>query len=223
MNIKEIISADFPTVKEDDKGEAALSIMEDMRVSHIPLLSADNKLISLISEKDIYDFPIISKPLKLIKNKRFPYIRDNEHPIVVANTFAYSRSSILPAISSKNKLYCGAVTLKDFALAFFGSLNSAGANAIVAIKINHHDYMLSQISHIVEQDNGRISKLFFNNDKDEKDSMELILYIEAQELRPILNSLERFGYNITNIFGNSTDEDDLAEQNYKNLVNYLNI
>ncbi|MFV0345732.1 MAG: CBS domain-containing protein [Bacteroidales bacterium] len=223
LNIKDIISIDFPTVRENDKGENALSIMDDMRVSQIPVLSTDNKLIALISEKEIYDFPAISKPLKLILNKNFPYIKNNEHPIVIANTFAYNGCSVLPVVDSDTKLYCGAITLKEFALAFFRDLNSASVNAVIAVEINQNDYMLSQLSHIIEQNNGRITKLFFNKKENNNNSTELVLYIDAPELRPILNSLERFGYNASNILGNDTDEDNMVDDYYKNLVSYLNV
>lgn len=223
MKIKEIISTDFPTVRKDDKGETILRIMDDMKVSHIPMISADNELISLVSEKDIYNSVSLNKAIKLDKNEKSPFVKNNEQPTIVANTFATYGCTVLPAIDSESKLYCGAITLKDFALAFFNNLNHSNIDAIITIKINIGDYILSQLSHIVEQNNGRIITLFLHSSKQSDKRSELVLYISTSELQAVIESLERFGYNITNIIDKNTNEDAVTNDHYCNLINYLSV
>ena len=55
MNIDQLISPSVPTLLNEDSGSRALELMEDNKLSQLPLLEDDN-YITLVQEKDVLEW-----------------------------------------------------------------------------------------------------------------------------------------------------------------------
>ena len=56
MRAEELISEIIPPLKSSESGERAMDWMNELRVSHLPVVDG-NEYIGLISENDVYDMP----------------------------------------------------------------------------------------------------------------------------------------------------------------------
>ncbi len=83
------------------------------------------------------------------------------------------------------------------------------------------DYSLSEIARIIESNDAKILSLFVHS-WPESTKIEVTLKINRVELGAILQTFNRFNYNIKAIFSEQDDLDDLRER-YDSLMNYLNI
>jgi CBS domain-containing protein len=94
MNIKSLISPEFPVLSLDDTGDKALRLMSEFRVFHLPLIQRDN-YIALISEDDLLDWDTPEEPLSLAEFLTFrPAIFEQKHPYDAMKLAREQRSHI---------------------------------------------------------------------------------------------------------------------------------
>ncbi|MDR0507108.1 MAG: hypothetical protein LBH32_09890 [Dysgonamonadaceae bacterium] len=73
-------------------------------------------------------------------------------------------------------------------------ISNAGSNgASIVLEINPRDYMLSQIAHLVEQNNAKLLHVFTFMEE-ETSMLIVILKIDLEDATYVLRSLERFNY-----------------------------
>jgi len=91
----------------------------------------------------------------------------------------------------------------------------------VVLKVGNHDFVLSEIARIVENENARIINL--TTDFQSDDSALISLKINTESLTPILKSLERYGYDIHSYSMNNAVEYDNIDARLCEFFRYLTV
>lgn len=220
MLVREMISDGIMPLKKDDTGWDALSWMEDFRVSHLPLVD-DKKLIGLVSEYDIYNahnFEEKIEKIPLIGNPIFVF--DYQHAFDALSMLTQNRLTLLPVLD-EHENYMGTVSMQTL-LAFVGnSFSISEPGGVVVLEMSINDYSLSEIAQIVESNNAKILSLMIHSEKDSM-RMQLSLKLNKSDLKGILQTLNRYNYNIIASFTDNAYYDDLRDR-YDAFMNYLNI
>jgi acetoin utilization protein AcuB len=222
MLAKDIISDLFPAVNINDNGEKALVRMDFFKVSHIPLIDDERNYLGLISENEIYDFDLLSKPFctqKTVLARPFVYCED--HIYDVLGLINKLKISVVPVLTKKDK-YKGALCLYDI-IKFTGTLTAAGNPGVVFIlEVSVRDYSVSQISQIVESNNAQILSLHTTSPEDST-KLNITLKVNTDDFSSIRQTLERYNYTIKAAFSGSDKYNELLEERYDEFMNYLNI
>jgi hypothetical protein len=92
---------------------------------------------------------------------------------------------------------------------------------IVVLEIAERDYSLQQIAGIVESNDARILSVQTASQADST-RMEITLKINKMDLRPIIQTFERYNYLVSASFQEEEYEDSIRER-YDSLMNYLKI
>lgn len=218
MEIATFINIDFPPVSPGESIKNVCSMFEQSTYTHLPVVDG-NMFLGTLSEEDC-------KSLSGTKNTGdFQYlyhlffVRKNTNWLDVLEAFAQNESNLMPVLNEYSE-YVGFYELSDI-LSFFNEtpfLNEPGGTLI--IEKNWKDYTFSEITQIVESNNGKLLGAFISDNKDSR--VQITLKIANTGLNEIIQSFRRYNYEI--ILGSEDDAyiEDLKERS-EYLRKYLNI
>lgn len=97
-----------------------------------------------------------------------------------------------------------------------GGSNMGNDGSWIVLEVNPADYVLSQIAHLVEQNNAKIRHVF--SCLEEETSKQIVLLkIDLKDVSPITRSLERFDY----VVRYSSESHSIADETMHNRLNEL--
>ncbi|MDP4267835.1 MAG: CBS domain-containing protein [Bacteroidota bacterium] len=220
MIAKNIISDSFITLKTSDTGQMALLLMDDYKVNHLPIVN-NKEFLGLVSENDILSYnlpkePLGNHPLSLSN----PYVTENQHIYEVIKLISELKLTLIPVLDNNNN-YLGVITLSKLLqqIAKIGAINNPGA--IIILEINVRDYLLTEIAQIIESNDGKVLSLYVTSHPDST-KMEVTIKLNKTEISGILQTFNRYNYNIKASYKENDMLDDLKER-YESFLTYINM
>ncbi len=219
MLAKELISDIVPALKTSDTGLKALSWMEIFRISHMPIVN-NKEFLGLISDTDIYDLNMADEPIGNHKLSLFsPYVTADQHIYEVIEIVSRLNLTVVPVLD--NKKFLGLITLNDLIQYFSGLLSVNNPGAIIVLELHQNDYSLSEISQIIESNDSRILSIYTRS-PEESMKMEVIIKVNRTDITSIIQTFERFDYNIKASFMDDEELDSLYDNRFESFMRYLN-
>jgi len=222
MQAKELISDIFPSINVNDNGEKALVRMDFFKISHIPLTDTEGNYYGLISENEIYDFNLLQNSINTYKKVLVrPFVFENQHIYDIIGLFSSLKISVVPVLNKKEK-YIGAICLPElikYLSKFFAAENMG---TVFILELSIHDYSLTQISQIIEENNAKILSLYTSTKKDST-KLEVTIKINTTEFSSIRQTFERYNYFIKSAYSKDEKNNDLIDERFEEFMNYLNI
>ena len=220
MIAKQLISESIIPLKTSDTGSTALSMMDDYRISHLPIV--DNvDFLGLISDVDIYNLNNFDKPLgNFALSLPKPYVIEYDHFYEVVKLISYLKLTLVPVLDNNNK-YMGSITLNILVKNFskIAAINNPGG--IIVLDINNNDYSLTEIAQIVESNGAKVLSFYVTSHPDST-KIEVTLKINKIDILPVLQTFNRYNYIVKASYSEKENLDDLRER-FESLMNYLNI
>lgn len=220
MLTRELLSQTIPFLRLNDKVYQALELMNENRVSHLPIVDGD-KYVGLISENDLMQAENDHDTITGFQQSFFKVaVKEDEHFLKAVQTAAENGLSMVPIITEENELL-GAVVYNDlikFSSGFM-SLNEPGG--LIVLEMESNQYSFNEISKLVETNNAQITQLNTTNDA-ETGLMQVTIRINKPEVSDIIAAFQRHEYHIKYFFGEELYSNELRS-NYDNLMNYLKI
>lgn len=220
MIAEELITDSIVPLKTSDTGLKALSMMEEYRVSHLPIVN-NEEFLGLISDTDIYDFnspesPLWNHQLSLIK----PFVSRDQHIYDVIKLISTEKLSLVPVLDEKLN-YLGVITLSNLMqrLSKIGAIDNPGG--IIILELNVNDYSLTEIASIIESNDAKILSCYVTSPKDST-KLELTLKVNKTDIAPILQTFNRYNYFVKAHYHETEFIDDLRNR-FDSLMSYLNI
>jgi CBS domain-containing protein len=219
MIAKDLITDSVSTLHTSDTAIYALSLMEEYRVSHMPIVN-NKDFLGLVSEGDLYEYanpeaPIGAHALSLNK----PFVYSNQHIYEVIKLADEHKLSLIPVLDKKN-VYLGVIRLADLAHHFAKLAAVDQPGGIISLSMNVHDYSAAEISQIVESNDAKLLSLYYS-EVPNSTKIEVTLKENKQDLAPIIQTFDRYNYTIVaSIFENTSDD---YQDRYDSLMNYLNV
>jgi CBS domain-containing protein len=220
MIAKEIATYDILPLNISDTCSFALNAMEENRVSHLPVVN-ERELLGVVTEFDLVNHPDMQDVVGNVKlSLPNAFISAYQHVFDVMKMITEMKLTLLPVVEQKN-LYSGVITLPN--LVRFLTLNCSVLNpgGIIILEVAGNTYSLAEISQIVESNDARVLGAFFTTNPNST-SVDITLKINMVDLNPVIQSFERFNYNIKATFAEKDDLDELKER-FDALMNYLSI
>lgn len=220
MLARDLITDEIPPLKGSDTGRKALRWMDEFKVWHLPVIK-NHELIGLISESDLIDNAPSEETIARIKpNYIQTFVNENQHVFEVVKIVADLKLSVIPVLD-ENKNYLGSISIHRLMEAIAGMPVVGEPGGIIILEVNIHDYSLTEIARIVESNDAKILGTLITSHPDST-KMEVTLKINKGDLSAILQSFERFKYNVTATYHQSEHKDILKDR-YDSLMNYLKI
>ncbi len=221
MIAKEIITDIIVPLKTSDKGIDALALMEEYKVSHLPIVN-NVDFLGLISEFDIYN---LNRPEANLGDHKLSlsraFVMQYQHVYDVIRLIGEQKLTLLPVLDEKNK-YLGSITLNNLVEQFSKITSIENPGGIIVLEVSQNDYVLSEIAKIIESNDAKIISLFLTSHPDST-KLEVSMKVNKIEIGPILQTLNRYDYIIKASYSEDQQLLDDLQNRYDSLMNYLNI
>lgn len=214
-----IINASIPTIQPSDDPEKAIQLMEEFRVGHLPVVE-NGKFVGLASETAMLSAESRVSELDLnFSNLIVKSILPNEHILEVLKLISEQHLSLVPVVD-ESFTYLGSITLEDLVDRLSQMQGASRRGGIIVLEMREMDYSLQQIARIVEENDAKILSTSVSPGDDGQ--IEVNLKISEPDLNAILQSFERFNFNIKASYQEPEYTEDLQKR-YEELMRYLNI
>ncbi len=214
MPISNYIINDVTPLFITDSIKTVQYLFSQLTYSHIPIKNEDGTYLGCISETDASCF----EATNTIANYKYAiegfFVRKNTNWLDVLEAFAQNASNIMPVLNAENT-YLGYYELNDIINLFNETPFFSEMGGILVVEKGFNDYSFSEVSQIVESNNGKILGAFISNIKN--DVVQITLKIGNTGLQDIMQTFRRYSYNII-----SEHEEDTYLENLKERSNYLN-
>lgn len=220
MLARDLINGNIPRLRLQDSVSKALQLLNDFRISHLPVVS-DDKFLGLVSEDDLLDAEAEKLNIEHLQDSFLKEsIQGSVHFLNAVSSSIKNDITVIPVINNEDD-FAGVITIPDL-LKTLG--NFAGANEIgglIVIEMERSQFAISEISRIVESNDCTI--LHLNTTTDNVTGLLTVtLHINNREIASVVSTFERYEYNVVYSFGSENFENQISS-NYQNLMNYLDI
>jgi acetoin utilization protein AcuB len=218
MLTRDLISNSIPYLHKDDKVFHALQLMNDYHVTHLPVVENESYL-GIISEEQLLQSDEENTIKELPVTDGTTSVQAGDHFLKAIQTAVINKLSIVPVVQEKQLV--GIVTYNDLLknASEFMSLNDPGA--LIVLELESRNYSFTEINRIVESNDAQITQLNTFTDP-ETGMMQVTIRLSKLEVSDIINTFQRYEYNVKYYFGEELYENELRT-NYDNLMNYLKI
>lgn len=221
MIASDLINYMIPPLKLGDEVQKAILWMEELRTSELPVVER-GEFLGFLGEETILELngslPAVSDyPLIGVKCK----VDQSQHYYDVIKACDNNSLSLVAVLDSAGT-YLGVISLEDVIQAFAMTSSIKNHGGILVLSMKQIDYSLSEISRLIESDNGKILSSYLTDDPNNSSKVNLTLKINLEDLTRVQATLERFGYHIVAKFSETPQAVDEQER-LDILMKYLGI
>ena len=220
MLARDLISDHVPTVKTSDPGSDVLDMMDTLKVSHLPIVNHRN-FLGLISDNDIYGFEDQNSAIGAQSLSLFsPFVREEQHIIEVLEVVRRLKITVVPVLKGED--YLGCITQTGLLQEMARMVSADQPGGMLVFRMTIHDYSLTEIARIVEENQVRILSTFVET---QGDSTEIFVTIKlnTNELSRVIRTFERYDYHILGTYMEAGQLDEMYQSRYEEFMRYLSI
>ncbi|KQB38086.1 acetoin utilization protein acuB [Flavobacterium sp. L1I52] len=212
MEITNYITNDFKPIDSQETIEVVRDFLGDFNFSHFPVVE-HGVYIGSISAEDVETFDEQKKVADYKYSLETFFIRTDALWLEVLEVFAKNHSNLIPVLDESNK-YVGYYEMEDIINFFHQTPFIKEQGVIIKIKKGILDYSMSQITQIVESNNGKLLGLFIS--ESDINSVEITIKISSGAINEIIQTFRRYNYEII-----SEHHEDSYIANLKERSDYL--
>lgn len=220
MLTSSLINQNIPRLQPADTVAKALQLINDFKLTHLPVVS-EGLFLGLISEEDLLDVEDGKGTVEFLSAALIQAaVRDDVHFLQAIQVCIRYETNVI-AVVDKNKLLKGVITT-NLLLNALGSFAGAGENGgMVLLKMEPSQFSASEICRIAENEGCSVLHLNVMSDLQEG-ILEVALIVNKQDIGALVNSLERYEYQVLHYIGREEVENEIRN-NFRHLMNYLDI
>ncbi|WP_291100911.1 MULTISPECIES: CBS domain-containing protein [unclassified Flavobacterium] len=216
--ITNYITNDFKAIDSQESIAVVHDFFDELTFSHFPVVEEEIYIGSIASD-DIETFASDKKIIDYRYSFENFYARTNMIWLDVLEIFAKNHTNLVPVLDESNK-YVGYYEIEDVMKFFHETPFLQEPGRIIVVKKRVLDYSMSQITQIVESNNGKLLGLFVSNADIE--NVELTLKLSLGPINEIIQSFRRYNYEIVSEHHEDNYTSTLKERS-DYLDKYLNI
>lgn len=184
----------------------------DVPFSHFSILN-EGVYIGSIAADDVDTFDSDKKIADYKYALEVFFARNNMIWLDVLEVFAKNHTNVVPVLNEENA-YLGYYELEDIVKFFHETPFLREQGGIIVIKKSIQDYSMSQISQIVESNNGKLLGLFIS--EADTENVQITIKITLGAMNDIIQTFRRYNYEIV-----SEHHEDNYLNNLKERSEYL--
>lgn len=216
--ITNYITNDFKAIDSHETIGTVQEFFEELNFSHFPIIE-EEVYIGSIASNDIETFESDKKVLDYRYSLEGFFARNNMIWLDVLEVFAKNNTNLVPVLDEKNN-YVGYYEIGDIMKFFNETPFLSEQGKIIIVKKRELDYSASQITQIVESNDGKLLGQFVSAADGE--NIEITLKISLGPVNEIIQSFRRYDYEIVSEHNEDSYINTLKERS-DYLDKYLNI
>jgi len=210
--ITDYITNDYKAIDSQETIAEVQDFFIDVPFSHFSVLN-EGTYIGCIASDDVETFDTDKKVSDYKYTLEGFFARKNMIWLDVLEVFAKNHSNVVPVLDEDNS-YLGYYELEDIVKFFHETPFLKEQGGIIVVKKSVLDYSMSQITQIVESNNGKLLGLFVS--EADVDSVQVTIKIALGSMNDIIQTFRRYNYEII-----SEHQEDNYLNNLKERSEYL--
>lgn len=216
--ITNYITNDYKAIDSQETIAAVQEFFDDLNFSHFPVVE-EEVYIGSIASNDIETFDINKKVFDYRYSLEGFFARNTMIWLDVLEVFAKNNTNLVPVLDEKNK-YVGYYEISDIMKFFHETPFLQEPGGIVVVKKRVSEYSMSQITQIVESNNGKLLGIFVSESDGE--NIQVTIKISLGVMNEIIQTFRRYNYEIVSEHFEDNYINTLKERS-DYLDKYLNI
>lgn len=217
-HLSEYINNDFKPFRSTESIAEIQDFFAENTYSHFPVM--DNGIyLGCISGVDAETFESNKKTIDYLYTFEGFFVRESMIWLDVLEVFARNNSNIVPILDETNK-YIGYYEITDVIKFLNETPFLKETGGIIVVEKPTADYSMSQISQIVESNNGKLLGVFVSEADAEK--VQVTIKITLGGMNDIIQSFRRYNYEIVSEHHEDNYLNTLKERS-EYLDKYLNM
>ena len=218
IDITSYITNDYKAIDSQETIADVQDFLIDLAFSHFPVVEEEIYIGSIASE-DVETFISDKKIIDYRYSFEKFFVRTNMVWLDVLEVFAQNHTNLVPVLDEENK-YVGYYEISEIISFFNETPFIKEPGGIIVVKKAVLDYSLSQITQIVESNNGKLLGLFIS--EADPVNVQVTLKINLGPMNEILQTFRRYNYEIISEHQEDNFLNTLKERS-DYLDKYLNI
>lgn len=219
MNLNLLTDKAIPVLSPEDTIEKSLSLMDDGKLTGLPVVSGDD-YIAFVLEDTIIEHTDLSQTLSaagLLTYK--PAISSQAHPFDAITILHQTALPLLPVLDVDQK-YSGCITKENLLGYITNNSGIANPGGILVLEILPRNYSMYEIARICENED--VTILAMHAHTNERGMLEITMKLNRTVLDGVVASFERHNYHVQDVYGNDNNNEDIISK-YNLLMNYINM
>lgn len=216
--ITNYITNDFRAIDSQETIMAAQDFFNELNFSNFPVVE-EGIFIGSLAADDLETFDNDKKVGDYKYTLEHFFARTNMIWLDVLEVFAKNQTNIVPVLDENNK-YVGYYEIGDIMKFFHETPFLKEPGGIIIVKKGVLDYSMSQITQIIESNNGKLLGLFVSDS--DVDTIEITIKVSLGALNEIIQTFRRYNYEIVSEHHEDNYISSLKERS-DYLDKYLNI
>ena len=213
-----LISKSLPSLNRGESAMHVLNLMDELRVNDLPVVE-NGFFLGLANESDFLNAEVYQGEIQAELDLLNVSVSPDSHVLDVLKVISENDITVVPVVDEGNN-YLGSITSADLLDHLAEMLGVMREGGIIVLQVFERDHSIQQIARIIEENNAKILSLSVVPASE--GNLEMHIKIDLPDLNPILQSLERFNYNVLSKFQASQFDDELKDR-YNELMRYLNM
>ncbi len=213
-----LISKSLPSLNRGESAMHVLNLMDELRVNDLPVVE-NGLFLGLANESDFLNAEVYQGEIQADLDLLNVSVSPDSHVLDVLKVISENDVTVVPVVDEGNN-YLGSITSADLLDHLAEMLGVMREGGIIVLQVFERDHSIQQIARIIEENNAKILSLSVVPASE--GNLEMHIKIDLPDLNPILQSLERFNYNVLSKFQASQFDDELKDR-YNELMRYLNM
>ncbi len=219
MHAADLITTDIAPLRPADPVAGIIDRMEDAKVRHLPVVEAD-RLLGLVKEAGLLD---VTDPAATARDvmdaTEVPFVRGGQHIYDVMKVMVERALTVIPVVDMNGR-YLGMVNEHAALRQLATVVNVREPGSVLVLEMNQNDYSLQEIARIVEGNDARVLSVYCHTPPDSV-RMEVTLKINREDISDVLQTFDRYEYQVKTTFQGSRLHDDLRGR-YDELMRIIN-
>lgn len=210
--LSDYINNDYKPLDIQESIALAQDFFVDVSFSHFPVME-EGIFVGNLSGEDVETFDSNKKILDYKYTLESFFTQKKDAWLNVLENFAQNQTTIMPILDENNS-YLGYYEIADVIRIFNETSFLKEPGNIIVVEKNTNEYSFSQISQIIEGNNGKLLGLFISDTTNT--TVQITLKIAAGVMNEIIQTFRRYEYDVV-----SEHQDDGFLNNLKERSEYL--
>jgi len=210
--IKQYINNEFKPIHVMDSIAEVQDFFLELSFSHFPVME-EGVYAGSIAAADVETFEADKNVLEYRYTLAGFFVRPTDFWLDVLEVFAKNQTNIVPVLDTNNE-YVGYYELEDIITFFHDTPFLKEPGGIIVVQKGIKEYSMSQITQIVESNNGKLLGLLIS--EADLENVQITIKISFGPTNEIIQTFRRYNYEII-----SDHQDDNYIANLKERSDYL--
>ena len=214
MYAERIMNLNLPFVRPEDSAEQVLSLMDEYKVRHLPLVNGE-EFQGLVYEEDITE--IDSQTPMATLHARPVSISPQCHLYDLVGQWVKAEVDAMPVVNEGK--YLGSVDAPSVLRFLAEQTHWAEKGAVIVLEVAERDLSISEIARLVESNGTQIIACATSQAADSS-NIAVTLKLQSEDVQPVISTFQRHSYTIQTFMHAPEVEEEMQER-YDAFMRYL--